>query len=85
MLISQLSDGDIITLVINWAELVSDDIYFSLSDIGFTLNEGDLVHIRDLWAQKDIGTFTHSQSEADLLIQKIPGHGCKIYRFNLLK
>jgi len=72
-------------LITNWAALPSEDIYFSLKDIGFVLKAGDLVHIRDLWAQKDIGTFTHEQSKADLFIEKVPAHGSKVYRFNLIK
>jgi len=83
--IGQLSDGDIIVLIVNWAELPTDDLTFSLEDIGFSLNKGDLLHIRDLWARKDIGTFTHAQTNADLYVEKIPGHGSKVYRFNLLR
>ena len=45
----------------NWAEIASNEIYFSFNDItfGYLMEPGDLLSIRDLWNKKDLGIFTH--------------------------
>jgi hypothetical protein len=83
-LITRLSDGDIVAVVTNWASSSNSGFYFSHADIGLSVKKGDLMHIRDLVAKKDIGVFDFEQAKADLFIEKIPAHGSKVYRFNLI-
>lgn len=85
MFVTQLSDGDVILVVTNWRAITSDEIYFNLDTLGIKLFDKEYVHIRDLWAQKDIGTFDGQQAKSSLMVEKIPPHGSKVYRFNIVK
>lgn len=79
--ISQMEDNDLIVIVVNWANVPSTDFYFNVEDLGFSPKGDDLVHIRDLWARKDIGAFTPEQTKSELLVERIPTHGSKVFRF----
>ena len=82
---SLMEDGDLIVVVVNWASVSSDDFYFNVEDLGFSPKGDDLVHIRDLWARKDIGAFTPEQTKSELLVERIPTHGSKVFRFRNIR
>ena len=46
------------------------DITAKFADCG--LREGEVAAVRDIWAHKDIGTFTNEYTG-----EKVPGHGVK--------
>ncbi|CAF1528017.1 unnamed protein product, partial [Rotaria sordida] len=54
----QLSDGSQAVLLFNRVNSGSETITVEWSDIGFPTNHSAIV--RDLWARKDLGTFTGS-------------------------
>ena len=52
-----MSDGDIVALVVNWQDQQFEEFWFDFQDIGLTKWEEEIVNIRDLTAQKEIGNF----------------------------
>lgn len=85
MYVTHLSGGDAVLAVTNWRAVSAEEIYFDLKTLGVKLNNGEKLHIRDLWAQKDVGLFSQEQAKSQLLIEKIPPHGTKVYRFDIVK
>ena len=81
-----MSDGDIVALVVNWQDKPFEEFWFDFKDIGLTKWEEDIVNIRDLTAQRDIGNFEKSQANgSSFLVNVLPGHATRMYRFNLVK
>ncbi|CAF4047687.1 unnamed protein product, partial [Rotaria sordida] len=59
-----LSDGSQAVLLFNRVDSGSEPITVKWSDIGFPINQSDVV--RDLWARKDLGTFTGSYTSPNI-------------------
>lgn len=80
-----MSDGDIVVLVVNWQDQPFEEFWFDFYDIGLTKWEEEIVSIRDLTAQKEIGNFAKKQTDgSSFLVNVLPGHGSRMYRFNLV-
>jgi hypothetical protein len=59
-----LSDGSQAVVLLNRADSGSESITVKWSDIGFPVDHSAVV--RDLWARKDIGTFTGSYTSPNI-------------------
>lgn len=80
-----MADQDVVALVVNWSDKPSEEFWYDFSDIGLKKWDEELMNIRDLTAQKEIGNFKENQTqESSLLINTLAGHGSKMYRFNLV-
>ena len=82
--INQLQDKDIVAYITNWSSLPSSDVSFNLEDIGYKLKTDEMIQVRDLWAQKDIGVYKAADQKKPLVIKAIPAHGTKVFRFTRL-
>jgi hypothetical protein len=59
-----LSDGSQAVVLLNRANNGSEPIFVKWSDIGFAVDHPAIV--RDLWARKDIGTFTGNYTSPNI-------------------
>ena len=82
---TKLSTGEVAAVITNWREVHHSDYYLSLSDLGIVPQDGEAVSVRDLMNKKDIGSIKDKEDQAKLLIDRIPGHGSKMYKFKVIK
>ena len=80
-----LGNGDYIAAVVNWREINWKNYEFKLEDLGIKMKKGDTMHIRDVLLKEDLGIFKEKNDYTTLLIDDIPGHGIKVYRFRKLE
>jgi hypothetical protein len=73
-----LSDGSQAVLLFNRGDIGSETITVKWTDLGFPTDHSALV--RDLWARKDVGTFTGSYTSPN-----IDHHGVMMLKITLTK
>ena len=80
-----MSDQDVVALVVNWSNKPVEEFWFDFSSIGLKKWGEDIMNVRDLTAQKEIGNFKESQVKGTtMLVKNLPGNGSRMYRFNLV-
>ena len=80
-----LSGGETVAAIVNWRETRWYNYSFQLSDLGIVPKEGDLIQIRDLNKKVDLGIYADKKDEATVLIDELPGHGSKVYKFKVIE
>jgi hypothetical protein len=80
-----LSDGDVVAVIVNWLDKPFNEFWFEFKDIGLKKWGDDILNVRDIGAQKEIGNYREAQTHGtSILINHLEAHESKIYRFNLV-
>ena len=78
-----LSSGETVAVVVNWRETNYSRFEFSLFDIGIA-PRGGKIQVRDLISHEDIGIFEDSDYSANVVVDKLRGHGSKVLKLSIL-
>ena len=77
MYATTLSTGETVAVIVNWRETNLSGFEFSLFDIG-VVPQGGKINVRDLVQHQEVGVFDDSDYKANVVVDKLSGHGCKV-------
>ena len=78
--VTELSNGDKVAAIVNWRETNYHNFQFGLHDIGLSPLPNDTITVRDLYEKKDIADFDDLYNLNKIKVDKIQGHGIKVFK-----
>jgi len=79
-----LSSGEVVAAIVNWRETTYKGFSFPFYDLYLYPGADQTISIYDMNTHEDLGHFDDKNLNGILHIDKIPGHGSKVFRFKVV-